>query len=115
MKLIYYTDSENQLFDLKSDPVELKPIINGQIENELYQLLVNELGETPKVIAEKVKNYNKASFKKWKSEQDKDYVENISNLRWEIDFKADLENNLKKLENWLDEDINDTTATLIMN
>ena len=37
----------------------------------------------------------------WKTEQGNLYEENISNLRWEIDFKANLNNNLAKIEDWL--------------
>lgn len=31
----------------------------------------------------------------------KDYAENISNLRWEIDFKRNKAQNLDLIENWL--------------
>ena len=35
MKLIYYTDAENQLFNLKNDPEELFPIQDKYTENKL--------------------------------------------------------------------------------
>ena len=46
IKLIYYTDAENQLFNLTSDPAELDPIQNDNLENELTTLLVKELGKS---------------------------------------------------------------------
>ena len=49
----------------------------------------------------KVKNYNKNSFKSWKSDQGESYEENISNLRWSIDFQNDKLKNLAKIDEWL--------------
>lgn len=52
-------------------------------------------------IAQKVKNYDKTSFISWKAAQGASYVENISALRWEIDFKRDKSRNIKLIENWI--------------
>ena len=35
------------------------------------------------------------------SGEGKDYAENISSLRWEIDFKRNQGKNLRLIENWL--------------
>ena len=37
----------------------------------------------------------------WSPVEEKDYIENISNLRWVIDFKRNQAQNLDLIENWL--------------
>ena len=48
-----------------------------------------------------METYNQESFLKWKIQQKELYYDNIASLRWEIDFKADLWQNLLKIETWL--------------
>lgn len=103
IKLIHYTDADNQLFNLTSDPDELTPIENPELESRLFELLKNTLVHTPQEIADEVKSYNKRSFKNWKASKGDNYVDEISNLRWEIDFKKDHTENLAKIEKWLAE------------
>merc|ERR1712131_134476 len=79
-KLIYYSNAENQLFDLTKDPDELNSIKNSTLERHLVNELILQLGEHPDAIATRVETYNRNSFIQWKNEQGKDYVENISNL-----------------------------------
>ena len=101
IKLIHYTDASNQLFNLTSDPDELTPIDNPEVESRLFELLKDTLVHTPEEIADEVKSYNKRSFEKWKASKGADYVNAISNLRWEVDFKKDQAENLEKIEKWL--------------
>ena len=54
-----------------------------------------------KEIAQEVKEYNRQNFSAWKAAQGDNYVAAISNLRWHIDFKKDLDVNLAKIEDWL--------------
>lgn len=64
---------------------------------DLNRLLSSSTNE----IAQKVKNYDKTSFISWKAAQGASYVDNISALRWEIDFKRDQSKNIKLIENWI--------------
>ena len=119
---MYYSNAENQLFDLKKDPEELSSISNQALERNLVNELILQLGEHPDDITNRVETYNRNSFIEWKQEQGrapraffrkdepdgprspgegKDYEENISNLRWEIDFKRNQGKNLRLIENWL--------------
>lgn len=69
MKLIYYSNAENQLFDLKTDPEELNSIKNSNLEQHLVDELILLLGEHPDTIADRVESYNRDSFMQWKNEQ----------------------------------------------
>ena len=107
------------------DPEELNSIKNSNLEQQLLNDLILQLDENPDSIADRVESYNRNSFMRWKNEQGrayntiwnslsiiaspwspvegKDYVENISNLRWEIDFKRKQAQNLDLIEKWLSE------------
>ena len=71
MKLIYYSNAENQLFDLKKDPEELNSIENQALERNLVDELILQLGEHPDAITNRVETYNRNSFIEWKREQDR--------------------------------------------
>jgi len=102
IKLIYYADAEAQMFNLTEDPQEL----NSKIIPEQYQKLKKKLFSMVPVEQQtrRVKEYSRHSFLEWKESQGRLYEENISNLRWNIDFKKDREKNLQLIDQWLQED-----------
>ena len=69
--MIYYSNAENQLFDLRKDPEELNSIKNSNLEQHLIDELILQLGEHPDIIADRVESYNRNSFMQWKNEQGK--------------------------------------------
>ena len=66
---MYYSNAENQLFDLKKDPEELSSISNQALERNLVNELILQLGEHPDDITNRVETYNRNSFIEWKQEQ----------------------------------------------
>ena len=69
MKLIYYSNAENQLFDLIKDQEELNSLKNSTLERHLVNELILQLDEHPDAIATRVETYNRESFIQWKNEQ----------------------------------------------
>merc|ERR1711892_1331577 len=97
MKLIHYTDAPDQLFNLTSDPDELSPLSLPYLSNRMLSDLNRLLSAPTRQIAAKVSAYDKTSFADWRQAQGVDYVDSIVQLRWELDFKRDLNFNLNQI------------------
>jgi len=58
---------------LRTDPEELNSIKNSNLEQQLVNELILQLGEHPDTIADRVESYNRNSFIQWKNEQGRAY------------------------------------------
>ncbi|XP_043920066.1 arylsulfatase K [Protopterus annectens] len=103
-KYITYGDGYSmpaQLFDLSSDPDELKnmaaafPDIRDAMDKKLH-LIVNYTA-----VSTSVHQYNKQQFISWKESLGQNYSTVIANLRWHRDWQNDPQKYEHDIEMWL--------------
>ena len=67
---------------MRTDPEELNSIKNSNLEQQLVNELILQLGEHPDTIADRVESYNRNSFIQWKNEQGRALQINEAGLIW---------------------------------
>ena len=64
--------------------------------DELLRSLINYPS-----VSKQVDEYNRASFKEWRTSLGDQYNHTIANLRWWMDWQKDPEGNQAKIDQWL--------------
>ncbi|KAM8960802.1 arylsulfatase K [Pelodytes ibericus] len=103
-KYIAYSDGVSvppQLFDLSTDPDELRniagqfPDITLSIDKKLRSIIDYEK------VSDSVHKYNKEQFANWKSTLGQNYTNVIANLRWHLDWSKRPKTYARKIDRWL--------------
>jgi arylsulfatase K len=104
-KYVAYGNGPSQiqphLFDLSTDPDELVDM--GGEQKDIVQkmdALLRSLIDYPSV-SKQVDEYNRASFKEWRTSLGTKYNNTIANLRWWMDWQKNPEGNQAKIDQWL--------------